>query len=84
MATKLGGIGDIWHSERGVVVVAALIAAAALVYVGKVQAGDWMDFAKWLVGIFVGGKTVDGSVRAWAAARNGNSNGNGGGGELAK
>lgn len=64
------GITDFFHSEKGLWgFLVPMIGATAMLIQGSVDAQQWMDFAKVLAGIYVGGKSIQGGAQALANAR---------------
>lgn len=55
----MGAIADLWKSERGLAFVIALtIATVAWIGLGKMTTDQWADYTKWLIGIYVVGKSA--------------------------
>ena len=55
-------------SEKAVVSLAVLVCATVLAGLGKIPWGDWQDFAIWITGIYVGGKSIQGAANAFKGA----------------
>lgn len=53
-------------SEKAVAVGLLIIAASALTATGQMTIDEWMDYTKWLAGIYVGGKSLQGAAEALA------------------
>lgn len=60
MLVAMSALNDLWHSEKGIVGIILILAITALVIVGSVTAEQWTDYTKWVFGIYVAGKTVQG------------------------
>lgn len=58
----MGAIADLLKSERGIVMLALIIAATVLTGMGVIAADQWSDYTKWVFAIYVGGKTITGAV----------------------
>jgi hypothetical protein len=57
-----GVIKNFLNSEKAIASGALVIAASAMVVVGKLTPQEWMDYTQTLLGIYVGGKTVQGAI----------------------
>lgn len=51
---------NLWHSEKGLAGGLLIVAATVLVALGRLDADVWIDYTKWIFGIFVAGKTAQG------------------------
>lgn len=60
---------DFFSSEKAVASGVLVVVSAIFVVLGKLPIKDWLDYSQVLLGIYVGGKTVQGSVAALAAAK---------------
>ena len=58
----VGGLKDLLASERGVISLAAILAATVLVALGKLSATQWLAFVQALVMALVASKTVTGAI----------------------
>lgn len=57
-------------SSRAVVFACVLLAiVGTLVAFGRVPYSEFVSMAKWLGGIFIGGKSVEGAVAAYAGGK---------------
>lgn len=65
----MGVLKSFLNSEKAVASGVLVIAATVLVAVGKITVQEWMDYTEVLLGIYVGGKALQGSAAAIAAAR---------------
>ena len=54
------------NSEKAVASGLAVIAATVFVFLGKISAQEWMSYSQVVLGIYVGGKSVQGAVTALA------------------
>lgn len=61
----MAAIADIWHSERGFVAVALIIAATVLAALAVISGADWITYTSTIFGIYATTKTVTGAVEAW-------------------
>lgn len=59
-------IKDLARSEKAVVSLGVLIAATVLCALGHVTVEQWLEFAKWVLLVYVGGKSVQGAASALA------------------
>lgn len=56
-------IKDFFHSEKGVFAYAIpLVIATIFVFLDRITEQQWMDYSALLVGIYVGGKTIQGGA----------------------
>lgn len=58
----LGALINLLNSEKAVASGALVICATVLVALGQMTVVDWQDFTKWVLGIYVAGKTVQGTA----------------------
>jgi hypothetical protein len=56
------GIQDLFASERGLFGLFLVIAATTLTGMGQMTVAQWQEFATWVFGIYVGGKSLTGAV----------------------
>jgi hypothetical protein len=63
----MAALTDIWHSERGLIGVALIIACTVLAGIGVVSSDDWLSYTWKIFGIYVGGKSVTGAVQAFVS-----------------
>jgi hypothetical protein len=56
------GIKDLFASERGLFGLMLVIAATALTGMGQMTVPQWQEFATWVFGIYVSGKSLTGAV----------------------
>jgi len=59
----MGALLDLWKSERGLVLVALIVAVTTLCGLGYVSPTQWLDYTKWIFAAYVAGKTITGSVQ---------------------
>jgi hypothetical protein len=59
----MSAVTDLWKSERGLLTVVILIAAAVLAGIGVLTPDQWTDFTKFIFVTYVAGKTVTGAVQ---------------------
>lgn len=62
----MGAFTNLWNSEKGLAGGVLIIAATLLVALGHLPGDVWVEYTKWIFGIFVAGKTVQGAVSAMA------------------
>jgi hypothetical protein len=58
------------NSEKAVASGVLVVASSAMVFTGDITPQEWMEYTKMVLGIYVGGKTVQGAV-SQLAGRNG-------------
>lgn len=58
----MGAIKDLWQSERGIVVVALIVACTVLCFTSVVTPEQWLDYTKWVFVTYAAAKTVTGAV----------------------
>lgn len=56
------GIQDLFASERGLFGLLLVVAATALTGMGQMTVPQWQEFATWVFGIYVSGKSLTGAV----------------------
>ena len=59
---------SLFASEKAVFVGLLVIAASALTALDLMSVAEWQDYTKWLAGIYVGGKAVEGAASSVAGA----------------
>lgn len=57
------------NSEKAVFCVGLIAAASVLTIMGEMTVVEWQDYTKWLAGIFVGGKAIEGAAAKMAQRR---------------
>lgn len=62
----LGAFKNLWNSEKAVAVGMLVIAATVLTALGDMTIEQWTEYTKYLVTVYVGGKTIQGVTEAWA------------------
>jgi hypothetical protein len=65
----MGAIADFWKSERGLLAVLLVIGATVLTGLGSMTVDQWLDYTKWIFGLYAGSKTVTGAVDLLTAAK---------------
>lgn len=65
----MGAIADLWKSERGLVAIGLIIGATVLVALNHMSIEQWLDYTKWIFGMYAGAKTVTGVVDALTSGR---------------
>ena len=60
----VGALKNLWNSEKGLVGGMLVISATVFVFLGRMNVEQWQEFATWVFGIYVGGKTVQGAVES--------------------
>jgi len=64
------GITDFFHSEKGIWgFLVPMAGATVMLATGAIDAQQWLDAAKVLSGIYVGGKSIQGGAQALANAK---------------
>jgi hypothetical protein len=58
----MGAFTNLWNSEKGLAGGLLIVAATVLVALGHLPSEAWIEYTKWIFGIFVAGKTVQGAV----------------------
>ncbi len=61
------GARDLLGSERGAFCVVLLLAATALVVLGKLDGSAWLEFMKYLAVTLVASKTVTSALETYSA-----------------
>lgn len=56
----MGALKDLLASERGLVALALIIAGTVLAATGHMAITEWKEFALWVFGTYVAGKTTTG------------------------
>lgn len=56
----MGAFTNLWNSEKGLAGGLLIIAATVLTALGHMTIDAWVDYTKWIFGIFVAGKTAQG------------------------
>ena len=69
----MGIIKNFLNSEKAIASGVLVIASSLMTIAGKLTPQEWMDYTQTLLGIYVGGKTVQGAVAAswdhsWASS----------------
>lgn len=65
----MGALTNFWHSEKGLAGAVLIVAATVLVALGHMTVDAWDGYTKWIFGIFVAGKTVQGAVSTMATKK---------------
>lgn len=58
----MGALSALWNSEKGLLGLALIIGCTVLACMGQVSAQDWQSYTQWIFGIYVGGKTIQGTA----------------------
>lgn len=58
----MGALTDLWKSERGLVAIALIVCVTVLAALSKITYDQWLDQTKTIFYVYVGSKTVTGSV----------------------
>lgn len=56
----MGALTSLWNSEKGLAGGLLIVGATVLVALGQMDATAWIDYTKWIFGIYVAGKTGQG------------------------
>lgn len=54
------------NSEKAVASGVLVVASSVMVFTGEITAHEWMEYTKTLLGIYVGGKTLQGAANVFA------------------
>jgi HPt (histidine-containing phosphotransfer) domain-containing protein len=66
----MSALKDFFGSEKGVWgLLLPMLGASGMLIAGELDAQQWIDFTQVMVGIYVGGKTVQGSAAAFSSSR---------------
>lgn len=60
---------QLFASEKAVASGALVVLATALAGLGKISFAEWQEYTIWCLGIYVGGKTVQGAASLLGAKR---------------
>lgn len=63
----LGAFKNLWHSEKAIAVGMLVIAATVLTALGDMTIEQWTEYTKYLVTVYVGGKTIQGVTEMLAS-----------------
>lgn len=63
------------NSEKAVFCVVLIAAASVLTGFGQMTVAEWQDYTRWIAGIFVGGKAIEGAAAKMAEAKRGKKSG---------
>jgi hypothetical protein len=66
---------DLAGSEKAVFCLALIAASSVLTAMGQMTMAEWQDYTKWIAGIYVGGKAIEGAATSVARARAGEDKG---------
>lgn len=58
----MGALSDLWKSERGLVACVLIACVTVLAALSKITYDQWLDQTKTIFYVYVGSKTVTGSV----------------------
>jgi len=58
----MGAITDFWKSERGLFALTLVLGATVLTAMSLMSTDAWIDYTKWIFGIYVGGKSITSAV----------------------
>lgn len=64
----MGGLSDLWNSERGIIALVIIVAATVLCGMKIMAVSDWNQLALWIFGIFATAKTITSSVALFKGA----------------
>ena len=67
----MSAILDLLKSERGITMLALIIAATVLAALRIVTPDQWSDYTKWIFATYVGGKTLTGVAQIVAGSGSG-------------
>jgi len=65
----LEGIKALLSSEKAIAAGVLVFLSGVFVLTGKMTVDAWQNYTQWVLGIYVTGKTVQGSVSAWASTK---------------
>jgi hypothetical protein len=57
------------HSEKAVASGVCMLAATVMAAMGKMSIAEWQEYSKWILGIYISGKTVQGAAAALTGAK---------------
>lgn len=60
---------DLLASERGFAGGTLIVAATAMVFVGKLSADAWQEYTRWIFTAWVGAKTLQGTMVTYTNAK---------------
>lgn len=60
----MGALLNLWNSERGLVAIAAVIAATVMVFTGHMTMDKWQEFTTWILTTYIAAKTATGIATA--------------------
>lgn len=63
------GIKALLNSEKAIAAGVLVLLSGVFVLTGKMTVDAWQSYTQWILGIYVTGKTLQGSVSAWASTR---------------
>lgn len=66
----MGAVTDLWKSERGLVAIVVLLGATVLEALGHLTSDQWVELVKWVLTVYVGGKTASSIAETVTRARN--------------
>lgn len=60
----MAAVKDIWHSERGIIAIALIVASAVLAIIGTITGEAWLDYSKWIFLGYAGSKGISSATEA--------------------
>ena len=69
MMSAMGALADLWKSERGLLCGLALICVTVMFALGRITSTEWLDAVKWILGVYVAGKSATSGVETVMLAR---------------
>jgi fluoride ion exporter CrcB/FEX len=60
-----GALKALSNSEKAVAIGTLVVAATAMVFTGHMTIDQWTSYTEWMAVVYVGGKTVQGTVGAF-------------------
>ncbi len=64
----MGALSNLWNSEKGLFALALIVGSTVLAALGHMTIDQWIDFSKWIFGIYAVSKTVASGANAVATA----------------
>lgn len=62
MSALFSGIKGLLGSEKAIAAGVLVVAATVLVITGKMSIAEWREYSLWCLGIYTGGKTIQGTA----------------------
>lgn len=69
MQALVHGIKSLLASEKAIASGVLAVAATVFVFLDKMSVDEWVEYTTWVLGIYVGGKTIQGAVTTVAESK---------------